>query len=93
MAEEQRKRDEEQRLKDEKEAEDRAKAEQEENLRLQKQVRRPSTSTNQAWSGNLARITLDGLGLSDKHQALNQRPLILVLKGLLPCSSTSHFNE
>uniref|UniRef100_A0A8C2XGH8 MAP7 domain containing 1 n=1 Tax=Cyclopterus lumpus TaxID=8103 RepID=A0A8C2XGH8_CYCLU len=38
MAEEQRRRDEAQRLQDEKEAEERAKAEQEENLRLQKQV-------------------------------------------------------
>ena len=38
MAEEQRKRDEVQRLQDEKEAEERAQAEQEENLRLQKQV-------------------------------------------------------
>lgn len=38
MAEEQRKRDEIQRLQEDKEAEERAKAEQEENLRLQKQV-------------------------------------------------------
>ena len=38
MAVEQRKRDEAQQLLDEKEAEERAKAEQEENLRLQKQV-------------------------------------------------------
>lgn len=41
MAEEQRRRDEAQRLRDEREAEERAAAEQEENVRLQKQVRCP----------------------------------------------------
>lgn len=64
MAEEQRRRDEAQRLQQEKEAQERAKAEQEENIRLQKQVQflsMPFTKEADKWA-HFERIFLKARG-------------------------------